>query len=76
MIMNIYNITYILILFFFLGIQILLILSLIINLYQFKYFINLINLIINLDSEDEVFNETLSLKKSAGWSPSPKKKVI
>ncbi|KAL5239477.1 hypothetical protein ACI65C_006887 [Semiaphis heraclei] len=27
-------------------------------------------------SEDEVFNETLSLKKSAGWSPSPKKKKV
>lgn len=50
-------------------------LILIINLYQLKYFINLIKLITNLESdEDEVFNKTLSLKRTAGWSPSPNKK--
>ena len=74
MIMNIYSITYILIRLIFLGIQILLILSLIINLCQFKYFIILIKLITNLESEDKAFNETVSVKRPAGWSPTPKKK--
>lgn len=36
---------------------------------------NSIKLTTNLDSEDEVCNKTLlSLKRPAGWSPSPKKK--